>query len=842
MLLRKRSEGTLDRPGREAAVDCASAGAGSGTLVYTNGRILRRRTATTASNGALSPSPPPPDGGALDRGDGPLQSNGHLPHTTSERLPRGVSEGRSASVGILGGGATSSSSLPQRLSPDGGAGGSLAPPQRVSQRLERDREAGAAAAAQSSDIVIHVCDEGRRIRRNFMCKQDVLLAHMKYFESHLAGATRNEDVEISVHCDVNVFEWLVAYMEDQSKVETLDENTVVSILISSEFLQMGALVDRCLEYMKKSINQVVRLPFDLRCLSNELVRRLAALLTDDELDLIRDKRDRLLSRLFAHKLEELLSDADNELHLCVYCRALFTATQRECTVCPKADIFIDFHGNAIAKHVADTDWDVGRYVRYCHEKLQLSWRAIYWRLWGRVQTLHCSTCQQYFCGAELEHCSYHPEAPNWHEAPNVHTGVFPCCKQSAVRFGTTVDVSGCCAREHVPSGSSPHADAGAAASILEKLQRRRSLVVVPFADRHHDPCAAAALRSPSPQGGRRSPSRLAFDEDEDEDEDPSSGRRGRTGSYDDEEEDDEEPWEGGAYSATLRRSRSVGFVVGGGMNVGGASAPAPEHRFYCFDPPPEHEHSLQTPARAGRAVQRARPRQRSKSRERLGKSASVDLTTIRRSCQAGCISPAAASSARGVEWPTPAPDGAPSFFNLPPPPNSSENKKRAFRMDMLKEDDRRRMDALVERIRTLRDSGRPAGAGGAAGGAGRGARRKAERRSLAWMGDAAAASSQGKQTSPMRPSLQTGAGTAAATASAAAAAAGANGTPGAVAGGCAAPNAVVAGSASGQRAAARAARAAASAAGGAGSSNRASSASGRRLRMERGSTGQRDLR
>lgn len=594
---------------------------------------------------------------------------------------------------------------------------------------------------QGNDIVIHVCDETKRVRRNFTCKQDVLLAHMKYFETHLAGSARSEELEISVHCDVNVFEWLVAYMEDQSKAESLDENTVVSILISSEFLQMAPLVDICLEYMRRSINQVVRLPFDLRCMSNELVRRLASMFTDDELELIRDKRDRLLSRLFAHKLEELLNDTENELHLCVYCRSLFTAKQRERTVCPKADIFIDFHGNAIAKHVADETWDVSRYVRHCHEQLQLPWRAIYWRVWGRVQTFYCAICQQSFCGAELEHCSYHPSTPKWHEAPNVHTGVYPCCMQPAVRFGASMDTTGCCARDHDVRAVSCGSD-----SVVDKLLRHRALVAVPFADRHQDQYAAACVPHLTSHASRSSSRPLTgVNKEEEEDEDIGSNDSDRP-LFADEEDEGDDAWEGSPAVASCRGGGS-GVGIGSRTSttfLSGAST-GHEHRLYCFDPLPEHDYPPSNVPTRGRVVRRERILRRSKSSERRSKSPSTTSGT-----RLGTHGSSSMLSVRESGWPIPAPTGSPSFFTIPPPPNSSENKQKAFRMDMLKEDDRRRMDVLADRLKAhhVIRSRRPIGAETAPKGS--------EKSRLAWVGDAAAASSLNKVGSPRRPSADAG--------------------------------------------------------------------------------------
>lgn len=48
------------------------------------------------------------------------------------------------------------------------------------------------------------------------------------------------------------------------------------------------------------------------------------------------------------KLELLFEEETNMLNRCVYCNCLYTEAQREWLNCPKAKIFIDFHGSVIA--------------------------------------------------------------------------------------------------------------------------------------------------------------------------------------------------------------------------------------------------------------------------------------------------------------------------------------------------------------------------------------------------------------------------------------------------------------------------------------------------------------
>lgn len=135
-----------------------------------------------------------------------------------------------------------------------------------------------AAKSGEGRIVIHVYDEARNIQRDFSCNLQQLLASMRYFQvracacacvrapvhvthhahqlaaqrgslrmrarrlwrvwvqDYLSGVTR-EEVEMAVHCDVVVFEWLLAYVEGKPAA-SLDASNCVPILISSQFLKV----------------------------------------------------------------------------------------------------------------------------------------------------------------------------------------------------------------------------------------------------------------------------------------------------------------------------------------------------------------------------------------------------------------------------------------------------------------------------------------------------------------------------------------------------------------------------------------------------------------------------
>jgi len=76
-------------------------------------------------------------------------------------------------------------------------------------------EASEANEGKRGTIIIHVCDENRKVNRDFACRRDLLLSEMRYFRNYLGGKDTCDDVDISVHCDVHIFEWLMKYIHNR---------------------------------------------------------------------------------------------------------------------------------------------------------------------------------------------------------------------------------------------------------------------------------------------------------------------------------------------------------------------------------------------------------------------------------------------------------------------------------------------------------------------------------------------------------------------------------------------------------------------------------------------------
>lgn len=112
-------------------------------------------------------------------------------------------------------------------------------------------------------------------------------------------------------------------MEDKNE-PNLEPSNVISILISSDFLQMGGLSEECISYISDHLQDIVRLPIDMNCLNSALVKKIASRVHIQDLIDLEDKRDRLLSKIYMKKLEMLFDDESKILFRCQGCGDLYT--------------------------------------------------------------------------------------------------------------------------------------------------------------------------------------------------------------------------------------------------------------------------------------------------------------------------------------------------------------------------------------------------------------------------------------------------------------------------------------------------------------------------------------
>ncbi|KAJ0405743.1 hypothetical protein ATCC90586_007686 [Pythium insidiosum] len=197
------------------------------------------------------------------------------------------------------------------------------------------------SSSSKKNVLIHVFDEYRKTAKDFICPRDLLLERMRYFRAYLNQSNEHDEIDISVHCDVEIFEWLVDYIQQQGDSDwrprlTLDN--IASILVSSEFLQMDALVDECVAYIVQHMADFLQLRVDFACLSESTVTKIAQLCSAHDLRQLHDPKDKILSKLQRHKVEMLIGELDSDvggLSCCVNCEKLYLKAHENRLHCSK---------------------------------------------------------------------------------------------------------------------------------------------------------------------------------------------------------------------------------------------------------------------------------------------------------------------------------------------------------------------------------------------------------------------------------------------------------------------------------------------------------------------------
>jgi len=304
-----------------------------------------------------------------------------------------------------------------------------------------------APACVDGEVIIHVCDDNKKVTKNFICNKERLLSHMKFFNRFKAEGTKLEDLDISIHCDINIFEWLMLYLHNPSTQKlSIKSTNVVSILISSEHLQMESLIKECIEYIVKHIRDILSMSINSSCISTSLIKQIAHSVSIKDLDLQTEEKGSLTSRLYMEKTEMLLEEPGNLLSRCVYCNQFFCLSHVEKLKCQKSNPFIGFHGEIISLHVPDKAWNNKRFISYLRQQCNLTWHDIYWKIWARLNVFRCSVCDQWFTPAFINFCLSHPSPVRYIAGNNY--GTYNCCGTQTIRFNAEPNITGCTATQH----------------------------------------------------------------------------------------------------------------------------------------------------------------------------------------------------------------------------------------------------------------------------------------------------------------------------------------------------------------------------------------------------------
>lgn len=294
----------------------------------------------------------------------------------------------------------------------------------------------------------------------FIFKMYLLIIYSFHLEQRL------EDMDISVHCDLLIFEWLMKWVKRDAipsdDYPSLEPSNVIPILVSASFLQMEPLLLDCLSFCHARLNEIVKTSSNLSCLNDSIIARLAAMFTNLELEMVRDKKDRVAPRLWTKLIQSLCEPEPQSLRghyaslaglfRCTRCGKILTPSVSSYVHCLPQNMRINRWGQLVSQHSKDTNWSITNFVIQLHKELK-SWRKVYWRLWGHCHFLFCTVCETHFPTYQMLWCQFHPDQPQFlgpvteGKTPGPG-GRYPCCNQPAFRYETISGPTGCEEREH----------------------------------------------------------------------------------------------------------------------------------------------------------------------------------------------------------------------------------------------------------------------------------------------------------------------------------------------------------------------------------------------------------
>lgn len=237
------------------------------------------------------------------------------------------------------------------------------------------------ASIHNADIIkICVIDSSHKTKKKFCCKRHVLVTSMRYFKDILEKGT---DAELSVHCDISIFEWLLDYIHKHDGNQAYFElDTALSILISSDFLKMDSLGTACLQYISQNLAMILQQPIDTSCISDSLMEKIAFHCSPLQLSQLKLKKNKFLQRIYKNRIKIDFSNKSHAYSTCIHCGMLFQTRHAHQLGCPHKDalVSVSYNGSFIKRHSPLAHFSLMKYLQTLMKVL--SWDDIYWHLWA----------------------------------------------------------------------------------------------------------------------------------------------------------------------------------------------------------------------------------------------------------------------------------------------------------------------------------------------------------------------------------------------------------------------------------------------------------------------------
>ena len=134
-------------------------------------------------------------------------------------------------------------------------------------------------------VRIIVTDLPKRQTRTFQCDVQSVKKTMSYFcrviELQQAGLQPTELLTIHVNCDITIFAWLMEYISNQYPAFSVQN--VVSLILSSHFLQMDTLRSDASDFLVANLATVLLSDVNMECVPNSLLTMISERMTFEAL-------------------------------------------------------------------------------------------------------------------------------------------------------------------------------------------------------------------------------------------------------------------------------------------------------------------------------------------------------------------------------------------------------------------------------------------------------------------------------------------------------------------------------------------------------------------------------
>lgn len=94
---------------------------------------------------------------------------------------------------------------------------------------------------------------------------------------------------------ISIFE---SNMQNISKDLTLNLTNIITLLVAAEYLKMDKLKEECIEFIGLHFEEICKLKINMNFLKPQTLERLSQLVDIEVLDVMRERKDKFISKLF----------------------------------------------------------------------------------------------------------------------------------------------------------------------------------------------------------------------------------------------------------------------------------------------------------------------------------------------------------------------------------------------------------------------------------------------------------------------------------------------------------------------------------------------------------------